>query len=100
MRRWADRHRVRPQGEALMTRAVWLTLVCSLFVPSARGADEPPKPLVTGLKELRAVTAAPSGKAYVATAGEVLAIDGGKAVPFAAGLDDPRAVTTFGDALF
>jgi glucose/arabinose dehydrogenase len=87
-----------------MTRAVWLPLVCFLLVTPARGADEPPKPLVTDLKELRAVAAAPSGKVYVATAGEgggaILALDGGKAVPFAAGLDDPRAVTTFGDGLF
>ncbi|HEX5272580.1 MAG TPA: PQQ-dependent sugar dehydrogenase, partial [Gemmataceae bacterium] len=87
-----------------MTRAAWLPLVCSLLVATARGAGEAPKPLVTGIKNLRAVTAVPSGKVYVATAGEgggaVLAIDGGKAVPFAQGPADPRGITSFGGNLF
>jgi glucose/arabinose dehydrogenase len=87
-----------------MTRAAWLPLVFCLFLVPARGADEPPKPLVSGLKDLRAVTAVPSGKIYVATGGEgggaVLVIDAGKAVPFAEGLADPRALAPFGDAVF
>jgi glucose/arabinose dehydrogenase/sugar lactone lactonase YvrE len=87
-----------------MTRAAWLSLVCSLLVTAARAADDAPKPLVSGLKGPRALTALPGGKTYVATAGEgggaVLAIDGGKAVPFGEGPPDPRGITTFGGALF
>jgi glucose/arabinose dehydrogenase/sugar lactone lactonase YvrE len=87
-----------------MTRAAWLPLVFCLSLVPARGADEAPKPLVGGLKDLRAVTAVPSGKVYVATGGEgggaVLVIDGGKAVPFAEGPADPRALVPFGDGLF
>jgi glucose/arabinose dehydrogenase/sugar lactone lactonase YvrE len=87
-----------------MPRAAWLPLVICLTFSTARGADQAPKPLVSGLKDLRAFTAVPSGKIYVATGGEsggaILTIDGGKAVPFAEGPADPRALTPFGDGLF
>jgi glucose/arabinose dehydrogenase len=65
-----------------------------------RGAGVVPKPLVTDIKELRAVAAAPAGRVYVASGTAILAVDGGKAVPFAEGLDAPSGIATFGDALF
>jgi glucose/arabinose dehydrogenase len=83
-----------------MHRIVWLPLLCSLFAMPLRGADEPPKPLVADVKNLRAVTAVPSGKIYLATDTAILAVDGDKAVPFAAGLDEPRGIVPFGDGLF
>jgi glucose/arabinose dehydrogenase len=75
-------------------------------VPRPAGA-QPPKPLVTGLQNPTA-TAVLGGKIYVTTAGEVgkngdgavLLVKDGKAVPFAAGLDDPAAVVAFQNWLF
>ncbi len=90
-----------------MKRVVWLPLIPFLLVAPARAAESPPKPLVAGLKDLRAVAAAPGGKVYVGTGtsgaagqGSVLVIDGGKAVPFATGLDQPSGIATFGGSLF
>jgi glucose/arabinose dehydrogenase len=91
-----------------MRRVIWLPLVWSILVAPARGADDPPKPLVAGVNNLRSVVAGPGGKVYVAVGGEpdkggsgsVLVIEGGKAVPFAAGLDNPTGMVTWGGALF
>jgi glucose/arabinose dehydrogenase len=78
----------------------WLPLLCTLLAVSARAANDPPRPLVGDLKNLRAVMAVPGGKTYVAAGGTILAIEGGKAVPFAAGLDEPSGIVAFADALF
>ncbi|HKI34304.1 MAG TPA: PQQ-dependent sugar dehydrogenase [Gemmataceae bacterium] len=91
-----------------MRRVVWLLLICSLLGAPLHGAENPPKPLVAGVKNLRAVAAIPAGKVYVAAGGEaardgdgvVLVIEDGKAMPFAAGLDEPSGIGAFADALF
>ncbi len=83
-----------------MKRRAWLPLICFLLAAPVGGADQPPKPLVADVKDLRAVMAVPSGKVYLAAGGAVLAVDGNKAVPFATGLDEPAAIAAFGDALF
>jgi glucose/arabinose dehydrogenase len=82
-----------------MNRVVWLPLICFLLAP-ARGADDPPKPLVAGVKDLRSVAVGPGGKVYVTAGGAVLVIRDGKAVPFAEGLAEPAGMATFADALF
>src|SRR5262249_10925137 len=60
--------------------------------------DNPPKPLVTGLKDARSVTIGPDGRIYV-TAKRVfrnksdrvvMVIENGKAKPFATGFDYPN----------
>jgi glucose/arabinose dehydrogenase len=81
-----------------MNRFVWPPLLGLVVLSAAHGAA--PKPLVADLRDLRAVAAAPGGKVYVVAGNAVLTVDAGKAVPFASGLDEPTALTTFGDALF
>src|SRR5437762_3211242 len=83
-----------------MRRVVWLPLVCFLLATPTRGADDAPRPLVAGVKDLRAVAAGPGGKVYVAAGGEVLVVQDGKAVPFAGGLGEPGGMATFAEALF
>src|SRR5262245_7357780 len=66
----------------------------------AAAAAPPPKPFVTGLQNPAAVAVAADGRVFVAVAGEpgaggkgaVLVVRGGKAVPFAGGLDDPKGL--------
>jgi glucose/arabinose dehydrogenase len=63
---------------------------------------------VRGLKNPAAVAVGADGRLYVSTLGEpgkdgdgaLVAIDKGKAVPFAAGLDDPRGLAARGGFLF
>jgi glucose/arabinose dehydrogenase len=83
-----------------MRPVVWLPLICFLLATPARGADEPPKPLVTGVKNLRSVATGPGGKIYVAAGGEVLVIRDGKAVPFAGGLGEPAGMATIFNMLY
>ncbi len=71
-------------------------------------ASRPPHPLVTGLKNPQAVVAGTDGRIYVALGGEsgkdgggaVLVVKGGKAVPFATGLFDPRGLAAYQQWLF
>ncbi len=77
-------------------------------LPYAGAAEPRPVPLATGLKNPTSVAVGADGKVYVTVAGElgkdgdgaVVLLDKGKAVPFATGLDDPRGLVAFGDALF
>ncbi len=65
-------------------------------------------PMVTGLKNPESVVIGLDGRIYVTEIGEfgkdgdgrVSVIVGGKAVPFATGLDDPKGLVSFGGALF
>jgi glucose/arabinose dehydrogenase len=72
-----------------------------------RGA-ELPAPLVTGLKTPESVCLGSRGRIYVTEIGEfgkagdgqVSVIVDGKATPFATGLDDPKGIVAFQDALY
>jgi glucose/arabinose dehydrogenase len=65
-------------------------------------------PLVTGLKNPESVAVGPGGRVYVTVIGEfnkdgdgaVMMIDKGKAVPFAAELNDPKGIVHFGNNLY
>ncbi|HEY7309728.1 MAG TPA: PQQ-dependent sugar dehydrogenase [Gemmataceae bacterium] len=79
-----------------------------LLVSVPAVAQQPPEPLVRGLHNPTAIAAGSDGRVYVCTMGEVgkdgdgaiVAIDKGKATPFAAGLDDPRGIVARGEFLF
>jgi glucose/arabinose dehydrogenase len=79
-----------------------------LIAPAALIGQEPAKPLVSGLKNPAAVCVGPDGRIYVALMGEIgkdgdgalLAIQNGKAVAFAEGLDDPSGIVAFQNWLF
>jgi glucose/arabinose dehydrogenase len=83
--------------------AVLLTLVSS-----ASAADQPPQPLLTGLKSPASVAVGSDGRVYLTVAGEpgkdgsgaVLVVNGNKAAPFATGLDDPRGLAVYLEWLF
>ncbi len=76
-------------------------------VPAAVGQGLP-RPLVEGLNHPHSVAVGQGGKVYVTVIGEyekdgdgaVLLLDKDKAVPFAAGLDDPRGLASFQQWLF
>jgi glucose/arabinose dehydrogenase len=71
-------------------------------------AAETPKSLLDGLKLPESVCVGPDGKMYVTEIGErgkdgdgkVLVIENGKATTFAEGLDDPKGILFFKDALY
>jgi glucose/arabinose dehydrogenase/sugar lactone lactonase YvrE len=79
-----------------------------LLSAAAAVGREPPKPLAEGLTNPESVCVAPDGKVYLTTIGEfdkpgdgaVLVLDGGKFVPFASGLDDPKGLAAFQKWLF
>jgi glucose/arabinose dehydrogenase len=83
--------------------AAWLFSTASLVL-----AQELPKPLVTGLKNPESVAMGADGRIYVGTIGEfdkdgdgaVMVVNGGKATPFATGLDDPKGVVAVPEGLF
>src|SRR5262245_32736229 len=87
--------------------AVFALLVL-LPVARARAAKELPKPLVTGLKNPESVCVGGDGRIYVTVIGEfdtdgdggVWVIDGDKATLFAKGMDDPKGMAAYVDALF
>src|SRR5689334_12825484 len=89
-----------PEGEARMRRVLWLSLLCPFLVLPARSADDPPKPLLSDLKDLRSVLATPAGKVYVSAGGTVFAVEKDKAVPFAENLGEPSGMAAFGPFLF
>lgn len=101
-----------PTPVDLRSRLVGLICILSfafLLVPetSTRAEEKAPRPLVTGLKNLKAV-AVWDGKVFAsvgnepdkADAGAVLQIREGKAVPFATGLDSPKGLVGFQQVLF
>jgi glucose/arabinose dehydrogenase/sugar lactone lactonase YvrE len=85
-----------------------LAVIAGLGCGLAAAAEPPPRPLVTGLKNPQAVAVGFDGRVYVTEAGEIgkdgdgrlVVIEGGKAVPFTTGLDDPRGVVAFNEWLF
>jgi glucose/arabinose dehydrogenase len=82
--------------------------VVVLALAVAVAAGESAHPLVTGLKTPRAVVVGVEGKVFVVVAGAsgtgghgaVVRIDQGKAMPFAAGMDDPRGIAVYQQWLF
>ncbi len=87
----------------------FICLVCIAFlVRPLIAAEQPPRPLIRGLKNPSSITAGADGRVYVTTLGEigmdgdgsVIVIDKGKAVPFVAGLDDPRGIVARAEWLF
>lgn len=80
----------------------------ALLVSTAPGAEALPKPLVTGLQNPESVAVGADGRIYVSTIGEfdkdgdgaIVVVEQGKAVPFATGLDDPKGIVAFQDALY
>jgi glucose/arabinose dehydrogenase len=80
----------------------------AIAILSGPVAADPPKPIISGLKNPRAVAVGADRRVYVtvcddpekAGAGAVLAIEGGKAVPFATGLDAPTYMAAWQNWLF
>jgi glucose/arabinose dehydrogenase len=74
----------------------------------AAAANKPPEPLAGGLKNPASAVVGTDGKVYVAVHGEsgkegggaLLRIEGGKAVPFAAGMDEPAGMVAWINWLF
>lgn len=90
-----------------MFRLLCSALFCLLLAAPA-GAAEAPKPAVTGLKNPESVCYGPQGLLYVTEIGEfdkdgdgtVSVIEDGKARTFATGLDDPKGIVFYKDALY
>src|SRR5262245_50991468 len=89
----------------------FLSLALSVWLAPAAFGKEPPKPLVTGLKNPESVCVGPGPdrKVFVTTIGEfdvdgdgaVMVLEpGGKAVPFVSGLDDPKGIACYQKWLF
>ncbi len=91
-----------------MKRLLWVAGISLVISPPTATAAGPPDPLLRGLHNPAGVAVDAAGRIYVSTLGEigkdgdgaVIAIDKGKAVPFARGLDDPRGVAARGGWLF
>jgi glucose/arabinose dehydrogenase len=75
---------------------------------SAASAAEPPKPMVTGLKNPQSVAVGTDGRIYIGQEGDknkegdagILVVEDGKAAPFATGLISPRGMVAFQQWLF
>ena len=78
------------------------TTTFPLLVPATSQPSPPPD----GLKDPRSVAVGPDGRVHVTVAapgkdgGAVVALDKGKVVPVAAGLQEPRGLAAFRQALF
>src|SRR5262245_22682885 len=94
-----------------MTRLLCLAGIALWALCSAArawDAKEPPKPLVTGLKNPESVCVGADGRTYVTVIGEfgtdgdggVWVVEGDKAKPFAEGMDDPKGMAAYADVLF
>ncbi|MBV9125261.1 MAG: hypothetical protein JO112_18040, partial [Planctomycetes bacterium] len=78
------------------------------LTPLSAEAASPARPILSGLKNPTAVAVGSDNRVYIATAGEfgkpgdgaVFVLEGAKAVPFAAGLDDPIALAGWGEWLY
>ncbi|HZY87820.1 MAG TPA: PQQ-dependent sugar dehydrogenase [Gemmataceae bacterium] len=85
----------------------WI-VVCASLVNVARAAEAKDSPLAEGLSGPEALAVGADGRVYVTTrgaagkdaAGSVLALERGKAVPFAAGLGAPRGIACHAGWLF
>lgn len=84
-----------------MKRYLSLALLL-LAAPAGAGAADLPKPLVEGMVLPESVVLGPNGKVYVSIIGgekdgdgSIAVIDGGKAVTFVGGLDDPKGIAIF-----
>ncbi len=83
-------------------------MLAALLVAAVVRSAEPPKPLVTGLKNPESTCVGMDGRVYVTVIGDldkagdgsVVAIDGDKVIPFATGLDDPKGIATFKGSFF
>ncbi len=88
-----------------MKRLLFIAFLILGAVPAVSGA-EAGQTLAQGLKNPSAVAVGLGGKVFVTVRGDkdgegaVLLIQAGKAMPFAAGLDDPRAIAAFQQWLF
>ena len=84
-----------------------LPIAAALLAASPAAAD-PPKVIVSGLKNPESVAVGPDGKVYVSVIGEfdkdgdgsVVLIEDGKVTPVATGLDDPKGLAFAGPFLF
>src|SRR4051794_23632161 len=84
------------------------TALAFLFITALPlSAADAPKPLAQGLNRPVGVAAGPDGRAYVTVAGTsetgggaVLAVADATATPFASGLNDPKGIVAWKDALF
>jgi glucose/arabinose dehydrogenase len=79
--------------------------VVSTFLNADVRADGPkeagtPAPLAEGLTGPESVAVGADGRVYVTAPGAVLAVQGGKAVPFASGLGAPRGLAAHAGLLF
>lgn len=89
-----------------MTKPLALAAVL-LAVPLAAGG-QPPAPLAAGMTNPQSVVVGSTGKIYLTTAGKfdksgdgaVLALENGKPIPFAGGLDDPKGLAAYQKWLF
>jgi glucose/arabinose dehydrogenase len=92
-----------------MNKVVAIAVICGLLT-TTRGncADQPAKPIATGLNHPAGVGIGTDGKIYVSIMGvankdgdgAVLKIENGKANPFASGLDDPKGIVGWNEWLF
>jgi glucose/arabinose dehydrogenase len=90
-----------------LERLTWSAVLLLCLAPCAL-AGEPPRPMLTGLKNPAAVAVGSDGRVYLTARGEagrdgdgaVLVVEGGKAVPFATGLDAPEGLVAWQDGLF
>ena len=90
-----------------MKRLIPLLLLV-LATPALAGDKKLPKPMITGLKNPESAVVGSDGRIYITEIGEfnkdgdgrVLVLDNGKAVPFAAGFDDPKGIVAFANFLF
>jgi hypothetical protein len=73
-------------------------MLCQL--PSATKGGPAAVPLVKGLDNPTSVAVGGDGRVYVTAGSAVLALDKGKAVPFATGLDAPRGLAAYQKWLF
>jgi glucose/arabinose dehydrogenase len=91
-----------------LKRVIWFAGLWTGIALLTAAAAKPPEPRVSGLKNPASVAVGPDGKVYVTVTGEpgtadggaVLRVEGDKAVPFAAGLEDPRGLVAWNQWLF
>jgi glucose/arabinose dehydrogenase len=90
-----------------LARLTWSAALL-LGIAACGAAAEPPRPLLTGLKNPAAVAVGTDGRVYITVRGEpgkdgtgaVHVVEAGKAVPFATGLDAPAGLVAFQQWLF
>jgi glucose/arabinose dehydrogenase len=85
-----------------------LALIAAMLVGPLAAGGPPSAPLASGMTNPQSAAVGPAGKVYLTTSGEfdkpgdgaVLVLDGGKPVPFAGGLDDPKGLAAYQRWLF